>query len=143
MRISIITFRVFSCLKQHCFRWFAKLQLSKRVVLVVSFSTDVVFSERQRDEKFRLSMCLGVRAYVCISSLNEYGQDKQTIRLAPFYTILYIVSKNKFIEQRLSIYADPIDDSHENFSNSPGGLAIYDINSRQIVRVQVALRGHI
>jgi hypothetical protein len=71
------------------------------------------------------------------------GQDKQTVRLATYYTILYIVTKNKFIEKRLSIYIDPIDASHENLSNSPDGLAIYDINSRQIVRVQLALRGHI
>jgi len=41
------------------------------------------------------------------------GQDKQTVRLATYYTILYVVSKNNFIEKRLSIYVDPIDDSHE------------------------------
>lgn len=33
-----------------------------------------------------------------------YGQDKQTIRLATYYTILYVAAKNKFIEKRLSIY---------------------------------------
>jgi hypothetical protein len=71
------------------------------------------------------------------------GRDKQTVRLAPCYTILYIVTKNKLIGKRLSIDVDPIDVSHENLSNSPGGLAIYDINSRQIVRVQLAIRGHI
>ncbi len=71
------------------------------------------------------------------------GQDKQTVRLATYYTILYIITKNKSIEKRLSIYVDPIDGSHENLSNSSGGLAIYDINSRQIVRVQLALRGHV
>jgi hypothetical protein len=72
-----------------------------------------------------------------------YGQDKQTVRLATYYTILYVVTKYKFIEKRLSIYVDSVDDSHESFSNSSGGLAIYDINSRQIVRVQLALRGHV
>jgi hypothetical protein len=72
-----------------------------------------------------------------------YGQDKQTFRLAAYYTVLYVVDKNKFIEKRLSIYVDPIGGSHENLSNSPGGLAIDDINSRQIARDQLALRGHI
>jgi hypothetical protein len=71
------------------------------------------------------------------------GQDKQTIRLATYYTIRYVIDKNKFIEKRLSIYGDPIDGSDENLSNSPGGLAIDDINSRQIVCGQLALRGHI
>jgi hypothetical protein len=71
------------------------------------------------------------------------GQDKQTIRLTTYYTIRDVVDKNKFIEKRLSIYVDPIDGSDGNLSNSPGGLAIDDINSRQIVRVQLALRGHI
>ncbi len=32
------------------------------------------------------------------------GQDKQTIRLATYYTMLYVVAKNKFIEKWLSIY---------------------------------------
>lgn len=72
-----------------------------------------------------------------------YGQDKQTIRLATYYTILYVVTKNKFIEKRLSIYIDPIANSEENLPNSPCVLAIIDVNSRQIVRVQLILRGHI
>ena len=58
------------------------------------------------------------------------GQDKQTIRLATYSTVWDAADKNKFIEQRLSIYADPIDDGDENLSNSSGGLAIDDINSR-------------
>lgn len=71
------------------------------------------------------------------------GQDKQTVRLAPYYTIRDVVTKNKFIEKRLSIYIDPIANSEENLSNSPDVLAISDINSRQIVRVQLLLRGRV
>jgi hypothetical protein len=80
---------------------------------------------------------------VCVHCNLMCGQDKQTIRLATHYTILYVIAKNKFIEKRCLFMSIPIHGTRENLSNSPDGLAISDINSRQIVRVQLALRGHV
>ena len=45
-------------------------------------------------------MCVSV----CVHCKLMCGQDKQTVLLATYYTILYVVAKNKFIEKSLSVY---------------------------------------
>lgn len=70
------------------------------------------------------------------------GQDKQTLRLATHYTILDVVTKNKSIEKDCLFMLLAIYGTRKNLSNRSGGLAISDINSKQIVRVQLSLRGY-
>ncbi len=57
-----------------------------------------------RDVKTRSSDYLFVCICVCVHCKLMCGQDKETVLLATYYTILYVVAKNKFIEKRLSVY---------------------------------------